>query len=88
MPNVFFVVAIVCAMWGIVSSFMIVSFLSKRGYNINWLFLRIMILKYIHEYHGITTKENGKPGPWFYSYIISMIMTLIFVAIGMALISI
>ena len=85
MPNVFFVVAILCAMWGIVSSFMIVSFLSKRGYDINWLFLRIMILKYIHEYHGITTRENGKPGPWFYSYITSMILALIFVAIGMAL---
>jgi len=87
MPNVFFVVAIVCAMWGIVSSFMIVSFLSKRGYSINWFFLKIMILKYIHEYHGITTKENGKPGLWFYSYITSMILALIFVAVGMALIS-
>ncbi len=85
MPNVFFVVAILCAMWGIVSSFMIVSFLSNRGYDINWLFLRIMILKYIHEYHRITTKENGKPGLWFYSYITSMILALIFAAIGMAL---
>lgn len=87
MPNLFFAAAILCAVWGIVSSFMIVSFLSKRGYDINWLFLRIMILKYIHEYHGITTKENGKPGPWFYSYITSMILALIFVVIGMALAS-
>ena len=85
MPNLFFVVAILCAIWGIISSFMIVSFLSKRGYDINWLFLRIMILKYIHEYHIITTKENGKPGPWFYSYIMSMILALIFVVVGMAL---
>ena len=85
MPNLFFVVAILCAIWGIISSFMIVSFLSKRGYDINWLFLRIMILKYIHEYHVITTKETGKPGPWFYSYIMSMILALIFVVVGMAL---
>jgi len=85
MSSAFFAAAILCAIWGIVSSFMIVSFLSKRGYDINWLFLRIMILKYIHEYHGITTKENGKPGLWFYSYITSMILALIFVAIGMAL---
>ena len=85
MPNVFFVVAIVCAMWGIVSSFMIVSFLSKRGYSINWFFLKIMILKHISDYHSITAKENGKPGLWFYSYITSMILALIFVAVGMAL---
>jgi hypothetical protein len=85
MSDVFFVLAILCVVWGIVSSIVISSFLSMRGVKINLLFFRILVLKYIHQYHSITTKENGKPGPWFYSYIISMNLALVFVILGMVL---
>ncbi len=85
MNLIFFGLAIISAIWGVVSSIMITSFLSRQGIKINWIFLRIMILKYIHQYSKITSEKTGKPGPWYYSYIFSMILALIFVIIGLFL---
>jgi hypothetical protein len=85
MSDLFFILAILSVSWGIISSIVISSFLSKRGVKINLPFFRILILKYIHQYHNITTRENGKPGPWFYSYVISMSSALVLVIVGMVL---
>ena len=85
MSSLFFALAIVFAAWAIVSSIVISSFLSKRGIKINLLLFRILVLKYIHQYHKITVQEKGKPGPWFYSYIISINLALICVILGMLL---
>lgn len=85
MSDLFFIFAILSVIWGIVSSIVISSFLSKRGVKINLLFFKILVLKYIHQYHRITAKENGKPGPWFYSYIIAMNLALVFAILGMLL---
>ncbi|MHC4171364.1 MAG: hypothetical protein ACYTBX_13045 [Planctomycetota bacterium] len=83
MSNLFVVLAILSVAWGVVSAIMIASFLSRRGTKINFLFFRILILKYIHQYYKITTQENGKTGPWFYSYIISMNLALVFAIVGL-----
>ena len=85
MNNLFFILAIPGVAWGIVSCIVITAFLSKRGIKIDFLFFRVLVLKYIHQYHKIITEENGKPGPWFYSYIISMNLALVFVIVGIVL---
>lgn len=85
MSDLFFVLAFLSVAWGIVSAIVIASFLSKRDIKINFLFLRVLMLKYVHQYHKITTQENGKSGPWFYSYIISMNLALVFAIVGMVL---
>ena len=85
MSSVLFALAIIFVAWAIVSSFVIASFLSKRGVKINLLFFRILVLKYVHQYHKITVQEQGKPGPWFYSYIISINLALICVIVGVLL---
>jgi len=85
MSDLFFALAIISVAWGTVSSIVISSFLSKRGIKINLLFFRILVLKYIDQYHSITRQENGKPGPWFYSYIISMNLALVFVILGVVI---
>ena len=85
MNSLFFALAIVSVAWAVVSSIVISSFLSKRGVKINLLFFRILVLKYIHQYHKITVQEKGKPGPWFYSYIISINLALVCVILGMLL---
>ena len=85
MSYLFFMLAILSAAWGIASSIVIASFLSNRGIKINLLFFRVLVLKYIHQYHKITAQENGKPGPWFYSYIISMNLALVFAVLGIVL---
>ena len=82
MSNVFLVLAIVSVLCGVVSSVMITMFLSKRGTKINYLFIRIYIYKYVNQYRRITTEENGKVGPLFYSFIISFILALLFAIVG------
>jgi len=85
MRNYLGVLACLSVGWGVVSSINIASFLAKRGTSINFLFFRVLIFKYIHEYYKITIRENGKPGPWFYSYIISMNLALVFAIVGVLL---
>lgn len=85
MSSILFALAIIFAAWAIVSSIAISSFLSKKGVKINLLFFKILVLKYIHQYHKITMQEKGRPGPWFYSYIISINLALICVIVGMLL---
>jgi len=63
MSTIFLVLALMSIVWGIVTSIMITSFLSRRGIKINYLFLRLFIFKYVSQYRKITMEETGKPGP-------------------------
>jgi hypothetical protein len=83
--NLFIALAMLAVLWGIVSSMAIVSYLSSRGRKINYFLIRVMILKYISDYHDLTVRERGKPGPWYYSYITAMLLALVFAFIGLAL---
>ena len=85
MSMFFFVPALVSVIFGIVFMIMIVSFLSKRGIKINYIFLRLYIIKYIHQYRKITMEENGKPGNLFYAFIVSMNLALVLAVIGIIL---
>ena len=83
--NIFIILAIVCVLFGVVSSIMITAFLSKRGIKINYLLIRIYIYKYINQYRKITKEENGKVGSLFYLFIVSFSLTLLFAIVGMIL---
>ena len=85
MSMFFFIPALVSAIFGIVFMIMITSFLSKRGIKINYILLRLYIIKYIHQYRKITIEENGKPGNLFYPYIVSMSLALVLAVIGIIL---
>lgn len=85
LSDIFIGIALAGVAWGIVSAMVIASYLSSRGRKINFIFFRILILKYIHDYYEITLEENGKPGPWFYSYVVSMNLALVSAVIGLAL---
>ena len=85
MSNLFLMLALVSVILGVFAQIMIVSFLSKRGIKINYLLLKVLIVRYVQQYKRITTEENGKPGPWFYSFITSMSLTLLFAVVGLIL---
>jgi len=87
MSDVFLALALVSLAWGAVSAIKIAAFLSSRGHRISFLFFRLMILKYIHDYQVITSgeNENGHAGPWFYAYITAMNLALVFAIVGMIL---
>jgi hypothetical protein len=85
MSNIFLTLAIGCVVWGVVSSIVIASFLSGRGIKINLIFFRVLVLKYIYQYHEMTKDENGNPGFWFYSYVVAMNLALVFAIVGLVL---
>jgi hypothetical protein len=61
-----------------VFSMMIVREVSKRGVKINFVLLRMYIIKYIDQYKKMTLKETGKVGPLYYPCVGSYVMALVF----------
>ena len=86
--NLFLGLGLVSVVWGIVSMIVITSFVSARGVKINYFLYRLYIIKYVNQYKQITESENGEPGPWFYSFVISMNFALLCSVIGLILKSI
>jgi hypothetical protein len=64
---------------------MIVHQLSKRGVRISFFWLRLYIIKYLHQYKKITLEETGKVGPLFYPCIISVNMALVLAIVSFIL---
>lgn len=82
MSTLFLVLSVACALWGVVSMIVMTAYLAKHGAKVSILFLRFLALKYISQYHEITSKESGKTGPWFYSYILSMNLAFVSALLG------
>jgi len=82
MSILFFILALISVAWGIATSIMIASFLSKRGIKINYLLFRLFIFKYVRQYRKITMEETGNPWPLFYSIITAWNLTLLLAIVG------
>lgn len=81
----FMTLAIVSAIAYVVFSMLIVHELQKRNVKINFVFLRLFLLKYANQYKEITQRETGKVGPLFYGWLASINAALIFVILGLVL---
>lgn len=55
-------VAVLAAVWAIVTMIRIQEFLRRRGRRVNPLLLRVMISRYLAEYRRLTVQELGRPG--------------------------
>jgi hypothetical protein len=85
MANALLILALVFVGLFVIFSIMIVHELSKRGVKINFILLRLYIIKYIHEYKQLTLKETGKIGPLYYPCIISVNLALALAIVGLVL---
>jgi hypothetical protein len=85
MANALLILALVFVGLFVVFSIMIVNEVSKRGVKINFLWLRLYIIKYIHQYKQITKQETGKVGPLYYPCIISVNLALVCAIAGLLL---
>ena len=83
--TVFLVLAAPCAVIGVVLMMAMTSAVQARGQRIDWVFLRLFVLKYISDYRNLTIKEKGRPGPLFYPFVISMNLALLFTVLGLVL---
>ena len=80
--DLFFLFMAVAGFWGVFSAMMIVDYVSKKGVKINWILIKWHVIGYIGRYHDLTVKESGKPGFWFYSYIVSMNLAFVLAVLG------
>ena len=78
MANVAAALALFSVALAIVLSIMIVHEVSKRGVKINFLLIRLLIIKYIHQYKQLTRKETRKTGPLYYPCVVSYNLALVF----------
>jgi hypothetical protein len=85
MPNALLILALVFVGLFVIFSIMIVHELSKRGVKINFILLRLYLIKYIHQYKQITLKETGKIGPLYYPCIASVGLALVLAILGLIL---
>ena len=85
MANILLALAIVFAGLFVILSMMIVNEVSKRGVKISFLWLRLYLIKYIHQYKKITKEETGKIGPLYYPCIISVNLALVCGVAGLLL---
>lgn len=82
MNTLFLVLALISAMAGVVSSIAVTAYVSRHGVKINYFLWRITIFQYFNAYVAITRKEKGRPGVWYYTFIVSMSLALVLVVIG------
>jgi hypothetical protein len=85
MADTFLVLALVFVGVFIILSLMMVHEVSKRGVKISFLWLRLYLIKYIHEYGKLTKQDTGRVGPLFYPCIISVNLSLVCVVAGLLL---
>ncbi|HUU36925.1 MAG TPA: hypothetical protein VMW46_01825 [Candidatus Desulfaltia sp.] len=85
MANTLLILALVCVGLFVIFSMMIVHELSKRGIKINFILLRLYLLKHIQQYKQLTLKETGKIGPLYYPCIVSIILALVLAIVGLIL---
>ena len=83
MANAVLILALVFVGLFVIFSMMIVQDLSKRGVKINFVLLRLYIIKYVQQYKQITLKETGRIGPLYYPCIISVSLALVLAIAGL-----
>ena len=77
---------LVCAIWAVTAAVLIARDLEKRGIPVSFVWLRLMILKYLHQYSKITREEKGRVGPLFYHYVVPLNVALV-LAVAMAVVT-
>lgn len=75
--------AAVCVAWFVVTSLCIFDNLRRRGRPVNFLLLRLLLFSYVSQYREVTITENGRVGPLFYHWILSVNAALVLVVVTM-----
>ncbi len=71
------ILAACCGLWAAVTSVRICDYLRKKNVPVSFLWLRVLIPKYLGQYRDLTLKETGRAGPLFYHFVISINLALL-----------
>ncbi len=80
--HLFLYLAILCVLFNVVITMLIISELQKRKIKINFFLLRLYIPKYVHQYKKITLEETGKVGSLYYWCVGSINLAWILAMVG------
>jgi len=83
--NILLGLAIFFVICYVVFSILIVAALDKRNIKTNFLWIRLLIFKYVSQYRKMTLAETGKVGSLFYLWILSINLALISAVAGLIL---
>lgn len=61
-----------CLAGHVAASMLIVERLRRRDIRINWVFLRLLIIRYAHQYRTLVREETGRTPPLFLAWVISI----------------
>jgi len=84
MTTLLVILILACGAWAVVASVLIARYLEKHGISVDFLWLRVMILKYLGQYRKVTLKETQRVGPLFYHYVVPLTVALVLVIILIA----
>ncbi len=79
--GVLIAIALVCAVWAVVAAVLIAADVRRRGVPVSFVWLRLLIPRYLHEYARATREETGRVGPLFYHYVVPLNLALVVVVI-------
>ena len=82
-PEVLLYPLIVLLVIYVASMIMMLHQLEKRGEKINWIWVRMRIIRHISRYKELMIKETGSPGGLYYTFSASLIMIVVLIAMLM-----
>jgi hypothetical protein len=72
---------IICVLWAVTASLLIARDLQKKGLKVNFIFLRLLIIRYLYQYRKLTKEQTGRVGPLFYHYVVPLNLALALVIV-------
>lgn len=78
MAYFFLALCVLCGVWNGVAGGKIYFELKKRNLPVRFIWIRVMSPFWAHRYRKITQAEQGKPGPLYCHWIISIILMALF----------
>jgi len=81
MKTLLVILILASGIWATIASMLILRFLEKHSIPVNFLFLRLLIFRYLGQYRKLTIEETGRVGNLFYHYVIAMNIALALILI-------
>lgn len=67
-----------CALWAVVGSIRMGSWLSQHGVKVHWILFRGLMPWYVHRYQAMTKGIDGRTGPLLPHFVIPINLALLF----------
>lgn len=76
----FAALAVASSLWATIAAYRMGSWLSHHGVKVNWFLYRALIPWYVHRYQKMTKETEGRAGPLFVQFLVTINLALLFAA--------